>query len=106
MYACENDTVTFAWQYLTAPGDTIVNTQWTFAGQSHEAVATGFNGQLYPSAAFGHRVNATGNAGITLQHVVSGDSGNFSVQVNGYNSSGIHFELTTSVTLLVSGKSW
>ena len=104
MFVCSGDTVTFTWQYLLDAGDVVGDTEWLYDGHSQELVAMMSHGHFLPTPAFSQRVQAVGNAGITLSKVIVGDSGNYSIEVNLYDAGGSHVLLRRSVFLSVSSK--
>ena len=106
LYACEGDSVTLPWTYALDTGDTINQIEWYYHGASEEMIAIQAHGGFFAYPAFANRALGVGNAnaGLILSHVITSDSGNYTVVVSCFDTSGVHFELWQSVVLQVSGK--
>ena len=78
--------------------------QWLFQGlHSSELVAVFAHASFLPLPAFSHRVTHIPVTGIALSQVVVADTGNYSVQITGHNSTGSFFTLRREMTLQVAG---
>jgi hypothetical protein len=53
---------------------------------------------------FSQRVQQTSNGGFMLSHVTKSDAGNYSVELNGQDSSGQFMTQCKTVVLVVDGK--
>ena len=104
-YACEGNSVTLPWNFVLDRGDTITEIEWYYDGASQEMIAMEAHGGFLTFPAFGHRVEQVNDAGIRLTGMLTSDSGNYTVVVNGYNSTGEHFELRASAVVQISGRS-
>jgi hypothetical protein len=83
IYACEGDDVTFHWVYTLSPGEEITSTEWLFRGISEEIVAFLTHGIFAPGPTFSGRVQQqAANGSIVLKHLATGDSGNFTIEIN------------------------
>ena len=103
LYVCAGTTLTIPWQLNLNSGETIKEVQWYFRGQSEEVIALKVHGQFLPMATFSQRVTSHLNAGIQLDHVTTGDSGAFSVEVTTLDSSGALSSLRHTVHVYVAG---
>ena len=104
-YACANDSVTLAWNYSLSAGESLEDVQWFYEGRSHEMIAVMTHGNFLPLPAFSHRVQYVSGAGITLMHVTVADSGIYSVEISGHDSSGAFFQIRRTVILQIGGLS-
>ena len=87
------------------PGDVISDVQWLYNGESDELIAMVGHGHFLPMPAFaGTRVEQLTNAGIVVNTAAVSDTGNYTVEVQGYDTSGFHFILHQTVVVHISGK--
>ena len=103
-YACQDSRITIPWQFATSQGDTINDIQWYFSGRSEELIAVEASDAFVPLPAFATRLQQIDNAGLILSNVTVGDTGRYSVEVNGFEASGAHFALHRYVMVQVSGR--
>ena len=78
--------------------------QWFFRGRSEELIAILGNGTFVPLPAFATRLQLIDNAGIILNGVTVGDSGVYTVEINGFDKTGDHFVLRRHVIVQVSSR--
>ena len=104
LFLCVGASITLPWQYQLAPGDVVIDIQWTYNGVSDELIAMVAQGHFVPLPAFaGNRVQPINNAGIVVNQATVSDTGNYTVAVQGYDSSGNHFLLRQTVMVHISG---
>ena len=89
VFACEKDDITLSWNVSKTTGENIVDIQWFYKGRSQELIASWSHGHLNVMPAFSGRVEMTANAGLVIRHVTDKENGNYSVEVNGIDSSGV-----------------
>ena len=104
VYACDGNTITLPWNFVLDRGDTITEIEWYYDGASQEMIAMEAHGGFLTFPAFGNRVEQVNDAGIRLTGVLTSDSGNYTVVVNGYDAAGGHFELRDSAFVQISGR--
>ena len=87
------------------PGDVITGVQWLRSRDSDELIAIVARGHFVTMHAFGNRVEQVNNAGIVMEKAAVSDTGNYTVEVEGYDASGVYFILFQTVMVHISGKS-
>lgn len=103
-YVCTGSTAILPWTISLGPGEDIVDIRWLFRGRSEEVVAMSNHGTFVALPAFSQKASNVPNAGIALRQVTVADTGNYSVEVTGRNSTGVQFTLHRYAILQVLGR--
>ncbi|KAK7491088.1 hypothetical protein BaRGS_00017652 [Batillaria attramentaria] len=82
--ACEEDTVTFHWNFSTDPAEHLVDVEWYFhtPGDSGVIIATFVAGNFFETPSSSQKLDFLPHAGIRLSNVSEPDFGTYSVHVN------------------------
>ena len=105
LFLCAGVSITLPWQYELSPGDVISDIQWLYNGLSDELIAMVGHGHFITLPAFaGGRVEQVTNGGIVVNKATVSDTGNYTVEVQGYDAAGDHFILRQTVVVQISGK--
>jgi hypothetical protein len=86
------------------PGDVIHDVEWFYQGHSSEMVAILSHGTFVPLPAFSERVTYVPYAGIVIQNVITGDTGNYSIEISVSNAAQVLNTYRRSVYLEITGK--
>ena len=104
LFLCVGANVTLPWQYELSQGDVISDIQWLYNGLSEELIAMLSHGHFIALPAFGgDRVEQVNNAGIVVNTAAVGDTGNYTIEVQGYDDAGDFFLLRQTVIVHISG---
>ncbi|XP_070201450.1 uncharacterized protein [Littorina saxatilis] len=101
VYTCDNSDLTLSWDVSKTTGETILDVQWYYEGRSQKLIAMLAQGHLNVMPSFSGRVELTANAGIVINHVTTGEKGNYSVEVNAQTKNGGFVTLRRTASVLV-----
>ena len=83
----------------------LVDIHWMFEGVfTTEIIASFAHEQFLPNPLYSRRVQHVPNAGLSLRDVTLADTGNYSVEVMGYDAAGAFFTEQRSIFLQVAGR--
>ncbi|KAL8590997.1 hypothetical protein ACOMHN_044989 [Nucella lapillus] len=102
IYACQNSNVSLPWQILLASTDIITDIQWFRSRDAVEMIGVLTYGSFVAYGDFVDKVSHSTNASITLYNVELEDSGNYTVQATGSNSTYHHYELRQTVYIQIA----
>ena len=105
VYVCAGENLLLPWNVSeSSEKEGIEDIQWFFHGRSQEMIAMYADGNFLATASFSNRVQHVGQGGLLLKTVDVADTGNYSIEVSGYNDSGVFFSLRRTAVVRVGGK--
>ena len=104
LHACVGSDVTFPWTVGQGSQHTFTYIQWYFHGLSKEVIAILSRDVFTPLPAFSDRIQLGSDGTLTLRHVTTEDSGNYTIEINGQDASGLAFTTRDNIYLQVGGK--
>ncbi|XP_070178761.1 uncharacterized protein [Littorina saxatilis] len=106
LYTCNGGTATLSWNIDLTTGDVIQDIKWFLEDISmvRETIATSSRGSFFPVPGYDTRLKFLTNAGLQLDHVTTGDAGNYSVEIIGRDGFGAQFTMRRSVHVEVFRK--
>ena len=78
--------------------------QWFFHGRSQEMIAILSHDVFVPLPAFSDRVQHGSDGTLTIRHLTTEDSGNYTIEINVQSSSGSGFTVSDTIYVQVAGQ--
>ena len=103
LFLCVGASVTIPWEYELSPGDVVTEILWLYNGESEELIAMVSHDQFIVLPAYTGRVEQVTNGGIVVNTAAVGDTGNYTVEIQGYDDDGDFFLLSQTVVVHISG---
>ena len=103
---CVGSDITLPWTFHQDSQDTIVSMEWFFHGRSQEMIAMLSHDVFVPLPAFSDRVQHGSDGTLTIRHLTTEDSGNYTIEINVQSSSGSGFTVSDTIYVEVTGQSY